>query len=165
MGDGSTHIKLGDSIRQSKWQSNRRGLEDALDDDGYDVVLTNPPFGQNLTVNTAEASACGYSICKHTRSGKSADEYMQTEIGIVFVERAYRLLHEGGRLGIVLPETYFFSKSYSWFRKLLDERFVLKGVLNMPMEAFQGFCRAKTNFYVFSKKHGGKEPPIEKQAY
>ncbi|WP_234966935.1 N-6 DNA methylase [Olsenella urininfantis] len=57
MGDGSTHIKLGNSIRQSKWQSNRRGLEDAIDDDGYDVVLTNPLFGQNLTVNTAEASA------------------------------------------------------------------------------------------------------------
>lgn len=165
MGDGSTHIKLGDSIRQSKWRSNRHGLEDALDDDGYDVVLTNPPFGQNLTVSTAEASACGYSICKHTKSGKSADEYMQTEIGIVFVERAYRLLHEGGRLGIVLPETYFFSKSYSWFREWLDEHFMLKGVLNIPMEAFQGFCRAKTNFYVFSKKCGGKEPPIEKQAY
>lgn len=165
MGDGSTHIKLGDSIRQSRWRSNRHGLEDALDDDGYDVVLTNPPFGQNLTVSTAEASASGYSICKHTKAGKGADEYMQTEIGIVFVERAYRLLHEGGRLGIVLPETYFFSKSYAWFREWLDERFVLKGVLNIPMEAFQGFCRAKTNFYVFSKRCAGQEPPIERQAY
>ncbi len=165
MGDGSTHIKLGDSIRQTKWRSNRHGLEDALDDDGYDVVLTNPPFGQSLVVSTAEASACGYSICKHTKLGRPADEYMQTEIGIVFVERAYRLLHDGGRLGIVLPETYFFSKSYAWFREWLDERFVLKGVLNIPMEAFQGFCRAKTNFYVFSKKCAGQEPPIERQAY
>ena len=24
-------------------------------------------------------------------------------------------------------------------------------VANVPMEAFQGFCRAKTNFYVFEK--------------
>lgn len=24
-------------------------------------------------------------------------------------------------------------------------------VLNVPMEAFQGFCRAKTNFYIFEK--------------
>lgn len=103
MGDGSTHIKLGDSIRQSKWRSNRHGLEDALDDDGYDVVLTNPPFGQNLIVSTAEASACGYSICKHTKAGKSADEYMQTEIGIVFVERAYRLLHGGGGSELSFP--------------------------------------------------------------
>ena len=42
---------------------------------------------------------------------------------------------------------------------------MLKGVLNIPMEAFQGFCRAKTNFYVFSKKCAGQEPPIEKQTY
>lgn len=165
MGDGSTHIKLGDSIRQSKWRSNRHGLEDALGDDGYDVVLTNPPFGQSLTINSSEAGACGYSICKHTKAGKPSDEYVQTEIGIVFVERAWRLLHEGGRLGIVLPETYFFSKSYAWFRSWLDDRFDLKGVLNIPMEAFQGFCRAKTNFYVFVKKSNGKEAPIHKQPY
>ena len=24
-------------------------------------------------------------------------------------------------------------------------------VANVPMEAFQGFCRAKTNFYIFEK--------------
>ena len=152
MGDGSTHIKLGDSIRQSRWRSNRHGLEDALGDDGYDVVLTNPPFGQDLVVSPAEAGACGYSICKHTKTGKPSDEYAPTEVGIVFVERAWRLLHAGGRLGIVLPETYFFSKSYAWFRFWLDGHFALKGVLNIPMEAFQGFCRAKTNFYVFVKK-------------
>ena len=165
MGDGSTHIKLGDSIRQSKLRSNRHGLEDALGDGGYDVVLTNPPFGQSLTINSSEAGACGYSICRHTKVGKPSDEYVQTEIGIVFVERSWRLLHEGGRLGIVLPETYFFSKSYAWFRSWLDERFDLKGVLNIPMEAFQGFCRAKTNFSVFVKKRNGKEAPIHKQPY
>lgn len=165
MGDGSTHIKLGDSIRQTKWRDNRHGLEDALGDDGYDVVLTNPPFGQNLKIGASEASACGYTICMHTKAGKASDEYMQTELGIVFVERAWRLLHEGGRLGIVLPETYFFSKSYAWFREWLDERFALKAVLNIPMEAFQGFCRAKTNFYVLVKRGSGSRSARAKQPF
>lgn len=160
VGDGSTHVKLGDSIRQSKWKNDRHALADALADDSYDVVLTNPPFGKDLVVSSSEASSGRYTICKHSKAGKPADTYSLTEIGIVFVERAYRLLHEGGRLGIVLPETYFFSKSYEWFRLWLDERFTLKGVLNIPMEAFQGFCRAKTNFYVFVKKVAGQEPDI-----
>lgn len=149
MGDGSTHVKLGDSIREARWGSDRHGLSDALAEDSYDVVLTNPPFGKGLVVSPA--AAAGFSVCKHTSAGKASPAYAKTEIGIVFVERAYRLLHDGGRLGIVLPETYFFSKSYEWFREWLDERFVLRGVLNIPMEAFQGFCRAKTNFYVFTK--------------
>ena len=165
VGDGSTHVKLGDSIRQSKWSENRHGLADALQDDSYDVVLTNPPFGQNLRISANEASSGRYSICKHSKGGAPSDGYMQTELGIVFVERAYRLLHDGGRLGIVLPETYFFSKSYEWFRAWVDRHFVLKGVLNIPMEAFQGFCRAKTNFYVFVKKESGREPGIDKQPF
>lgn len=152
IGDGSTHVKLGDSIRESKWASYGHGLSNALEDDSYDVVLTNPPFGQNLKLSANEARSGAFSICRHTSQGKASQSYLATELGIVFVERAYRLLHAGGRLGIVLPETYFFSSSYSWFREWVDERFVLKGVLNIPMEAFQGFCRAKTNFYMFVKR-------------
>lgn len=160
MGDGSTHVKLGDSVRESRWGSDRHGLTDALAADSYDVVLTNPPFGKDLVVSSADAAAAGLTICRHTPAGKVSSSYAKTEIGIVFVERAYRLLHDGGRLGIVLPETYFFSKSYEWFREWMDERFILKGVLNIPMEAFQGFCRAKTNFYVFTKVSAAGTLPV-----
>ncbi len=152
LGDGSTNVKLGDSIRESRWPSYGHGLADALRDDSYDIVLTNPPFGQNLKITKSDASSGAFSVCRHTPQGRDAQSYAPTELGIVFVERAYRLLHVGGLLGIVLPETYFFSSTYSWFREWVDERFELKAVLNIPMEAFQGFCRAKTNFYVFVKK-------------
>ena len=27
----------------------------------------------------------------------------------------------------------------------------LRGMINIPMEAFEEFCRAKTNFYIFEK--------------
>ena len=44
-----------------------------------------------------------------------------------------------------------FSPSYAWLRNWLQKRLELKGMLNIAMEAFQGFCRAKTNFYIFEK--------------
>ena len=56
-----------------------------------------------------------------------------------------------GRVGIVLPETYFFSYSYRWLPHWLKDRLALRGMLNIPMEAFEEFCRAKTNFYIFEK--------------
>lgn len=73
------------------------------------------------------------------------------EIGLLFLERAYDLVKENGRIGIVLPETYFFSTNYRFVLEWIRTRLKVEVVANVPMEAFQGFCRAKTNFYVFRK--------------
>lgn len=158
IGDGSTNAHQGDSLREAKWKSDTKGIQSVLCEGRYTVVLTNPPFGKDLVINATDAKNSKLEICKHTRGGLASDIYAPTtELGIAFVERAWKILQKGGRLGIVLPETYFFSKSYKWFREWLDSHFVLRGVLNVPMEAFQGFCRAKTNFYVFEKLGGSGE--------
>lgn len=152
IGDGSTNAHHGDSLRETKWKSDIKGIQSVLSESRYTAVLTNPPFGKDLVINANDAKNSKLEICKHTKGGLTSDDYAPTtELGIAFVERAWRILQNGGRLGIVLPETYFFSKSYTWFREWIDSHFILRGVLNVPMEAFQGFCRAKTNFYVFEK--------------
>lgn len=158
IGDGSTNAHHGDSLRETKWKSDTKGIQTVLGDSRYSVVLTNPPFGKDLVINAADARSSKLEICKHTKGGLASDTYAPTtELGIAFVERAWRILRNGGRLGIVLPETYFFSKSYTWFREWMDTHFILRGALNVPMEAFQGFCRAKTNFYVFEKIGEGEK--------
>ena len=81
----------------------------------------------------------------------SKDTHQELEVGLVFLERCYKLLVDNGRLGIILPETYWFSSTYRWLRNWLDGRFELRGMVNIPMEAFQSFCRAKTNFYILEK--------------
>lgn len=161
IGDGSTNAHHGDSLRETKWKGDTKGIQSVLSEGRYTVVLTNPPFGKDLVINAADAKSSHLEICKHTKSGQKSDTYAPTtELGIAFVERAWKILQNGGRLGIVLPETYFFSKSYQWFREWMDEHFILRGALNVPMEAFQGFCRAKTNFYVFQKVGNGRKAPI-----
>jgi type I restriction enzyme M protein len=116
----------------------------------FTVVVTNPPFGESLKVSAADARAGKYTIAQAAASGKKSD-YAELEIGLIYLEHAYRLLQVGGRVGIVLPETYFFSFSYRWLPDWLRERLKLRGMLNIPMEAFEEFCRAKTNFYIFEK--------------
>lgn len=148
LGDGSAHIHIGDSIREDRWQEDYPYLPKATRDGAFTVVLTNPPFGENLKVPARDCEANNYTISRASGKGK----YRDIEIGLVFLERAYRLLQVGGRLGIILPETYFFSSSYRFVQKWLDERFIMRAVINIPMEAFQGFCRAKTNLYVLEKR-------------
>lgn len=146
-GDGSAHCMRGDSVRVHNWSRDFPHLKDGKMRDGrFSVVVTNPPFGKNLRVSANDARLSGLDIAK--RDGST---YADLEIGLIFLQRSYQLLRKGGRVGIVLPETYFFSTNYAFLMNWIKSRLRPVVVANIPMEAFQGFCRAKTNFYVFEK--------------
>jgi len=157
MRDGSTHVLLGDAVRTNEWSTKYTKLRDELGQKTlpfvarqFTVVLTNPPFGEDLKVSAADCRAAQYTISKHAAM-RGEDKYVDLEIGLVYLELAHRLLVIGGRIGIVLPETYFFSKKYRWLPGWLEGRLRLRGMMNIAMEAFEEFCRAKTNFYIFEK--------------
>ena len=107
-------------------------------------------FGQRLKVSPADARCNRFTISNATAGGAAGD-YASLETGLGFLERAHRLLVTGGKLGIVLLEPYVFGSTYKRLPGWLDGRLELRGVLNIPMEASQGFCRAETNFYIFEK--------------
>ncbi|MBW4548640.1 MAG: N-6 DNA methylase [Symplocastrum torsivum CPER-KK1] len=130
-----------------------------LIDEQYTVVITNPPFGEQLKIKASDSRAAGFTIAR-AAAMSGINNYVDLEIGLIFLERAWRLLRLGGRVGIVLPETYFFSHRYRWLTEWLKERLELRGMLNIPMEAFQEFCRAKTNFYIFEKIGLGIQPAV-----
>lgn len=145
-GDGSAHCARGDSVRTHKWRSEFPHLVTPFANGRFSVVLTNPPFGKNLKVSAKDCRLSGLTIAQNEDG-----TYRDLEIGLLFLERAYDLVKDNGRIGIVLPETYFFSSNYSFVLDWIKARLKVEVVANVPMEAFQGFCRAKTNFYVFRK--------------
>ena len=146
-GDGSAHCVRGDSIRTHTWSRDFPHLsQPTFRNNRFSVIVTNPPFGQNLKVSAEDARLAKLELAK-----KGTDSSSDLEIGLLFLERAHRWLRVGGRLGIVLPETYFFSSNYQFLFQWMESRFRPIVVANIPMDAFQGFCRAKTNFYVFEK--------------
>jgi len=168
--DGSTHVLMGDAVRRHLWIDKFPRLDIELGDghngisESFTVVVTNPPFGEDLKLKAADARAAGYSIAKAAATGKA--EYVDLEIGLIYLELAHKLLQVGGRVGIVLPETYFFSFKYRWLPTWLEGRLALRGMFNIAMEAFEEFCRAKTNFYVFEKVGYGpasETTPIAKE--
>jgi type I restriction enzyme M protein len=146
-GDGSAHCVRGDSIRTHNWVRDfPHLLQPAFANGRFTKIITNPPFGQNLKVSATDCRLSGLNISK--REGAI---YTDLEIGLLFLQRAYEWLRKGGWVGIVLPETYFFSSNYDFVFHWIKPRFRPVIVANVPMDAFQGFCRAKTNFYVFEK--------------
>ena len=154
IGDGSTNTYHGDSIRSFVWSKEYPQLNLNLKDKNFNCILTNPPFGKNLKISARDAQLLKLEVAHKDSKGAlqlKQESYVSREIGIAFIEKCYHLLDNNGKLGILLPETYFFSPTYLWLQSWIHEHFTLRGIVNIPMEAFQGFCRAKTNLYIFEK--------------
>ena len=84
-------------------------------------------------------------------SANEGGECKDLEIGLHFLQRSHRLLKVGGRVGIILPETYFFSSEYRFIFDWIKPRLKPLVVANVPVEGFRGFCRAETTFCAFMK--------------
>ena len=155
LGDGSTHVFKSDSLRPASWSDH---LKATVPDLSFSVVFTNPPFGTKLKFSRDQGRSEGYVVCKKwvfdENSGDyvAIDEWVERELGIVFLERCLNLLENGGRLAIVLPDTYLFSPSYQWLINWLCCNFTITHTINVPIEAFEPHCRAKTSILVLKKQ-------------
>ena len=142
--DGSANCVRGDSVLTYLWPTQYKHLtSNSYSNNRFTRIFTNPPFGQNVTIKHSDAVKSGLSIARYVKK--------DFELGLAMLNRCHDLLTVGGRLCIILPETYFFSTSYRYVREWMVGRLKPIGMVNVPMDAFQGFCRAKTNIYIFEK--------------
>ena len=93
---------------------------------GFDVVLTNPPFGTAGKISDKKILSSfdlGYKWEK-----ANYNNYIKTDTlhkgqvaEILFIERCIDLLKEGGRMGIVLPNGHFENPSLGYLNIILTE--------------------------------------------
>lgn len=151
LGDGSTHVFKADAIRPSTWTDQ---IKATIQNGAFDVVVTNPPFGTKLKVDADIGRREGYELscdwAKKAGQWSKTGDYVVRDLGLLFLERSLQLLANGGRLAIVLPDTYLFSESYGWLVQWLGQ-FTITHSINVPIEAFEPHCRAKTSVLVVEK--------------
>ena len=110
----------------------------------FDLVISNPPF--SLTLSPDE-----------NREAKKAFTALSKSISeLVFIERWYQLLHDGGVFCCVLPETVLDTASNADARLFLLQHFRLKAIISLPYDAFRPFTSAKTCI-VFAEKRTAEE--------
>lgn len=156
LGDGRSHVYRANTIDRSDWNKRSDDLTRVVTAGGFDLILTNPPFGKNLKVSAEVGLQEGLITCRRWR--REGNEWISTDvpidqqIGLVFFERDLELLKPGGRLAIVLPETFLFSKSFRWFIDWICRTLTVTHVVDVPMVAFEEYCRAKTCLLFVTKK-------------
>jgi type I restriction enzyme M protein len=148
LGDGRSHVFRANMIDRVDWPARSDDLSRVVAAEQFDVVMTNPPFGQNLTVDPDVGRREQLVTCRRWRERdgqwEPTDEVVEQQLGIAFFERGLGLLKPGGRMAIVLPETFLFSKSFRWFVDWICRTVTVTHIVDVPMVAFEEFCRAKT---------------------
>lgn len=99
----------------------------------FDIVLTNPPFGDDRAYSPTtdydrEVIEC-YELWGLYNSSK-------IDLGLVFLENAYRILQENGRLGIVLSNSIASVESHRIARQWLMDKMRIVAIFDMPANVF-----------------------------
>lgn len=122
-----------------------------------DVVLTNPPFGSKIGItddSILKQFDFGYNW---TFSEKDQTWYKLNTIAknqvpqVLFIELCVKLLKEGGRMAIVLPEGIFGNKTLGFIWAYLKEKGKILGMIDCPRSTFQPSTDTKTNVLLYQK--------------
>lgn len=124
---------------------NERKAELGLPQEGYQVVLANPPFSGRVDKDR---------IVEDVKVGTSS----ATEL--LFLKYMLDSLRPGGRCGVIVPEGVLFGSTtaHKELRRQLIDNNRVEAVLSLPGGVFQPYSGVKTSVLLFRK--GGKTEKV-----
>jgi tRNA1(Val) A37 N6-methylase TrmN6 len=110
-----------------------------------DVILTNPPFGSDLTDTEALASL-------ELGAGRKSRRR-----GVLFIEQCLNLLKPGGIVAVIIDDGVLNAPTNADTRAHVLSKADLFAVVSLPEVAFMPYASVKASV-LFLQKHGGKRP-------
>ncbi|MCE2507167.1 MAG: N-6 DNA methylase [Nitrosopumilaceae archaeon] len=165
MGDGRGGIFCENALQPvEKWNTK---TQDRVQLDKFDIIVTNPPFGSKIKVE-GETILSQFDLANTWKRNKTSKIWTMQEKReekqppqILFIERCLQLLKDGGRLGMMLPESLFANPSHGYIVEFLKKHGEITGLVSLPDELFQPYTHAKTCVLFFKKtKSIKKDYPI-----
>ncbi len=128
----------------------------------FDVVLTNPPFGEDRKwepkTSQEKEQAEMYELWDIAKSGKWID------LGIVFLENSYRILKEGGRMGIIVSNSIASIDRWNKAREWLMKKMRIVALFDLPANVFAD-TGANTTLIVAYKTKESKLKKLQESNY
>lgn len=124
----------------------------------FDVIVTNPPFGSKIPIRDdyiLEQFELAHSWKRDKDSGQwiMADS-LQSSVPpeILFVERCTQFLKEGGRMGIILPDSILGSPSLGYIRQWILVNHTVIASIDLTPDTFQPHNGTQTSILILQKK-------------
>jgi type I restriction enzyme M protein len=129
----------------------------------FDVVLTNPPFGNKIVVKGTSLLS-QFDFAHRWKQERKTGKFMRTTSlredrppQLLFLERCLQLVRDGGRIGIVLPESVLGNPSYEYVVAYLLENVTFLAIVTMPESLFKtsgkGGTHTKVCILLMEKRH------------
>jgi len=118
-------------------------LRGSLEEAEYSLILTNPPFGSDMTDRDALRSLS-------TGQGRTSRRR-----GVLFLERCLSLLKPGGRLGIILDDSVLNLPSNRDVRDIVAAEAIVEAVISLPDVTFMPYSTAKSSILLLRRKGAG----------
>ena len=147
-GDGHGGIYKGDGLKTNKEIVKKKG------DEKFDLVITNPPFGNKDK---------GEILKEYTLGQKNNKPLKEQLREVIYVERCINLLKEGGELAILLPDGILNNEMLGYVRDYIKEHTIIRAVVSLPDRAFKASgANSKTSLLFLKKKISPdeKQPPV-----
>lgn len=127
-----------DSPRIYHGNSLERNVREYRDEDKFDIVLMNPPYGGT------ESEGVKINFPADLRSSETADLFMSVIM--------YRL-KDRGRAAVILPDGFLFGtdNAKTAIKKKLIEEFNLHTIIRLPASVFAPYTPITTNILFFDK--------------
>lgn len=160
--DGHTNIVTNDGLKNNKAiEIENRNLN--FQDGTFDLIMTNPPFGSSIKADEVNyyqnyelfEKNIGFTELKDRISDNNNKKKWRTSQNteILFLERCYRYLREGGLLAIVIPDGVLTNSSSQFVRDWLIERFRILSVVSLPQHTFSHVKAGVKSSILFLRKH------------
>lgn len=145
LGDGRGGVHCENSLEVfSNWSP--KTTED-IQPGTFDIIVTNPPFGKKLAIDTTEILSL-YDL-GHKWSQNDDGSFVKGDLvdkqppQILFIERCFQMLKPGGRMGIVLLESIFGMPKYQYVVNYIRSKAKILAIVTMPEDLFQPHTHAK----------------------
>jgi excisionase family DNA binding protein len=113
-----------------------------------DAIITNPPFGSDVS---APEVLSRYKL----GSGRTSRRR-----GILFIEACHNLLKDGGVLSVIIDEGVLNLPSARDVREFILSHFEVMGVVSLPEVAFMPYANVATSIMFLKKKKDPKQGQV-----
>ena len=149
------HVLPNPSGLSTEIQEEVQELREHLTDNGmrFDVVLTNPPFSMTYKSSNADEKRilAQYQLARNRSGALSPLE----QSNVLFIERYYNLLKNGGELFTIIDNTVLNGSQSQKYRDYILKRFIIRQIISLP---FNTFARAQagvqTSMLHLTKREG-----------
>ncbi|MCZ6132302.1 restriction endonuclease subunit M [Campylobacter ureolyticus] len=160
--DVLNYADFNDKFYDSCWNHKENAEKDLKK---FKIIATNPPFGKGRALKITNENMPTMKLYETYRIRASLDKKGNIKLpnemdpGVLFLENAYRLLEDGGRMAIVLSNSIASIKEWENVRKWFLDRMRIVALFDLPANTFGETGAATTVIIAYKPK---EKNPLKK---